>query len=333
METIRGAGLISIIGVHRSGTSALAGALHKMGADLGPESSWLQPAADNPRGFFEYAPVVDLDRDVLAALGGTWSSPPPMPRGWVNDERLTELRERAGDLSAEIPERMVVKDPRLSLVQPLWEDVGRVPAGVLCLRHPAAVANSLRVRNQFAVDQGLFLWFRYNAAARLNCPDALMVEYESLLADPVPQLNRIADHIALEVAEKTVEAAARTVYRSMAHHEGADLPDTPIGVVCRRLYDLVRSGEALETDHAVWIWARLVTELPWAGPDDREIGRTRREVAELRNEINRLTKENQRWERRLQRLETELRHALRTIDIVTIAETADLLRSQESDFR
>lgn len=317
--------------MHRSGTSALAGALHKLGADLGPESSWVQAAADNPRGFFEYVPVVDLNRDLLGALGGTWSSPPPLPPGWVRDERLTELRDRARQLSTEIPERMVVKDPRLSLVQPLWEDVGSVPASVLCLRHPAAVATSLFMRNQFVVDQGLFLWFRYIAAATLNCPNALLVEYESLLEDPVPQLNRVADHIALEVSKKTVEAAAKTVYREMAHHEGADFPDTPIGVVCRRLYDLVRSGEALETDQEVWIWARLVTELPWAGPADREIGRARREVAELKLEIHRLTEENQRRQRRLQRLETELRHALRTVDITSVADTIDLLRSQTSD--
>ena len=325
--------MISILGMHRSGTSALAGALHKLGADLGPQSSWLQPAADNPRGFFEYEPVVDLNRDVLSALGGTWSSPPPLPSGWTGDERLIELREQAGQLSSEMPDTMVVKDPRLSLLQPLWEEVGTVPASILCLRHPAAVANSLLMRNQFSVDQGLFLWFRYNAAATLNRPDALVVEYESLLADPVPQLNRVAGHIALDVSTKTVEAAAGTVYQSMSHHEGAGLPDTPIGVVCRHLYDLLRSGDALDADNAVWVWARLVTELPWAGPGDRDVNRARREVEDLRIQIDRLNEEKKQRERRLLRLETELRHALRTVDIMSISETADLLQSWETGLR
>lgn len=319
--------------MHRSGASALAGALHKLGADLGPESSWLDPAADNPRGFFEYSPVLDLNRDVLAAFEGTWSTPPALPRGWVEDERLTELRDRAEELSAGIPERMVVKDPRLSLLLPLWEDVGTVPAAVSCVRHPTAVANSLFVRNQFTVDQGLFLWFRYNAAATLNCPDALVVEYESLLADPETHLRRVADHLGLGVSEKTVRAAAGTVRRSMSHHEGANVPETPVGVVCRRLYDLLRSGEPLETDHDLWIWARLVTTLPWAGPGDREIGRARREVAQSRQEVERLTAESQRWEPRLRRLENELRQALRTVDTVSISETAALILTQENELR
>jgi hypothetical protein len=329
MEAVGGTGLIPIIGMHRSGTSALAGALHKLGADLGPESYWLQPAADNPRGFFEFVPLVDLNRDVLGALGGTWSSPPPLPPGWMNDDRLTELRERVRDLSIEIPERMVVKDPRLSLVQPLWEEACTIPASVLCLRHPIAVADSLFARNEFDTNHGLFLWFRYNAAARLNRPDAIVIEYESLLADPIPSLQKVAGHIDLKVSAKTVEAAAGAVYRDMAHHWEADLPDTPIGVLCRRLYDLLRTGESLESDELVWIWSRLATELPWAGPSDRDLSRTRNQVTELEREIDRLIEQNQRRESRLHRLETELRQALRTVDIVSIAETADLLRSQE----
>lgn len=317
--------------MHRSGTSALAGALHTMGADLGPESSWVQPAVDNPRGFFEYAPVVDLDRDVLAALGGTWSSPPPMPQAWINDERLTALRDRAEQLSADIPEKMVVKDPRLSLVQPLWEDVSTVPKSIVCLRHPAAVANSLMARNGFEVERGLFLWFRYSAAAMLNCPDALIVEYESLLEDPVPQLSRVAHHIALDVSEKSVENAATTVYQRMAHHEGEGLPDTPIGIISRQLYDLIRAGESLEKDYAASIWARLATELPWAGPDDREIRRMQHEVKELNSVLDQATQRSQHMQRRIQRLERELRHALTMLDIECITETVDLIEAEEGD--
>jgi len=333
METNPGLELISIIGMHRSGTSALAGALHKLGADLGPESSWLGPAADNPHGFFEYAPVVDIDRKILAALGGTWSSPPPLPPAWVEDDHLSELRDQATELAKEMPSRMVVKDPRLSLVQPLWEEVTTVPASILCIRHPIAVSKSLRKRNGLTVDQSLFLWFRYSAAAALNCRDALVVEYEALLEDPVAQLTGVSDHIGLEVSEKTLEAASRTVYRSMAHHQGEELPETPIGIVCRRLYDLVRSGEALEADQFVSIWAHLATDLPWTGPAERAMRQIRHEVTELKLENERLTHGNKEKERRLRRLATELRNASIAGDAVSIAEVADLLRSQVNDAR
>ena len=325
--------MISILGMHRSGTSALAGALHKLGADLGPESSWLGPAADNPRGFFEFRPVVDLNRNILAAMGGTWSSPPALPAGWTEDARLTELRARAEQVSHEIPADMVVKDPRLSLVQPLWDEVGRVRPSVLCLRHPAAVAESLRARNEFRIDEGLFLWFRYNAAAVMNRPDALTVEYETLLTDPVPQLRRVVEHIEIEASAQTIEAAAGTVYRDMAHHAPAELPGTPIGVVCGLLYEQLRTEAEVESNDMLWTWSRLLTELPWPGPGDREIQRARREAAEATSRIARLVAEKRRSEERLERVESELRHALAAVDLVTMSGTADLLRSQESEQR
>lgn len=322
--------MITIVGMHRSGTSALAGAIHKLGADLGPPSSWVPPATDNPRGFFEYAPVVDLNRDALLALGGTWSSPPPLPPGWVGDERLEGLRQLVADVVAEIPPDMVVKDPRLSLLLPFWEEVTEVPVSMVCVRHPVAVAKSLVTRNHFSVDHSLFLWFRYNAAAVLNRPDSLVVEYELLLASPADQLRRIADHISLDASPTTVEAAASSVHGGMSHHQPEPLPDTPIGEMCRRLYDLLRSEQPLETDHEVWVWARLVTELPWTGPGDREIGRLRSQLADSEREVATLLADNRKLEKRQQRLDTEMRHVHEMLDKATIEHAADLLRSRDS---
>lgn len=317
--------MIPILGMHRSGTSALAGALHKLGADLGPESSWIHPAADNPRGFFEYEPVVEIDRAILAALGGTWSTPPAFPPGWTADERLAGPRERARQLAAELPADMVVKDPRLSLVQPLWDDVSEPRPAVLCVRHPAAVAGSLHSRNEFSVDAGLYLWFRYYASSLIHRPQALVVEYERLLDDPEPELRRVAEHIGVDASDATIQAAAGTLLDGMAHHAGTPVPSSPIGEVCAALYELLQSGRSLESEHDLWIWAKLTTELPWAGPSDREItlaqGVARRNNAEL----HRLQRENERLRERGERLERELRHALATLDGVSLAGVASLL--------
>lgn len=333
MEADRAVAVISIIGMHRSGTSALAGAIHKLGADLGSKSSWVQPAADNPRGFFEYAPVVDLNTDLLIALGGTWSTPPPLPHGWVTDPALDGLRDRAERLISEMPDRMVVKDPRLSLVQPLWESVQPVRASLLCLRHPTAVADSLTVRNGFTTDEGLFLWFRYNAAAIVNRPDALVVEYETLLTDPIPSLRSVAEHVDLEASDQTVEIAAASVYGEMSHHAGGELPETPIGILCRRLHTLLESGLGLESDSELSLFARLITELPWAGPSDRDISRARHETDEYRTDLGRLRTANVQLDRRLRRLQTELRHSLQVVDNATISESLALLLDREGRAR
>ena len=56
-----------VLGMHRSGTSAVAGALRLAGVDLGADL--MAPAADNPKGFFEHAGVVAIHDRLLQALG------------------------------------------------------------------------------------------------------------------------------------------------------------------------------------------------------------------------------------------------------------------------
>jgi len=329
MEEHRGARLITIVGTPRNGASVLAGALHELGADLGVEPPSLPSAADDPGALFEHLPVLNLNRDLLIALGGTWSTPPALPPGWVDDERISYLRLRADLVASQTPERMIVKDSRLSLVQPLWEDVGSVCATILCLRNPIAVAELLSAQYSLTVSQSLFLWFRYNASAFLVRPDALVVEYESLLENSVIELTRIADHIDLDVDSGLIEAAARTM-PPLTHDRGETDPrDTPIEVMCKRLHDLMRSGERLDSDETVWLWARLATELPWAGPGDPDIRRARREVVELSTQVLRLTRDERRTSRRLRRLEADLQQALRAADDATLNQTMDLLAALE----
>jgi len=317
--------LISIIGAPQSGASVLASALHKLGADLGTHSSSSLPGVEGSGGF-EYAPVVNLDRDVLIALGGTWSTPPPFPRGWVTDERVAVLFNRASELSGRLPERIVVDDPRLSFVQPLWETVGNVLVTILCLRHPMAVADSLQTEHQLEVDHGLFLWFRYNAAAILNRPDALIVEYDSLGTEPEAELARVAEGIALDVTPKILDATARAISLSR-DHEDTGLPDSPIGAICLRLYGLLQAGHRLDKDEGLFPWARLVTELPWGGPGDLDIRRARREVIEQGINVARLTRQNQRNERRMERLNVELQRTIRAMDEMTLPNQEALLKA------
>src|SRR5580704_14938324 len=64
-----------VLGMHRSGTSALARALafcrYALPTDL------MAPQNDNPKGFWEPVSVVQLNERILAALGAPWDRPGP----------------------------------------------------------------------------------------------------------------------------------------------------------------------------------------------------------------------------------------------------------------
>ncbi len=63
---------IIVLGMHRSGTSAISGGIANMGVEFGDH---LMPAApDNPRGFWENEGVVEINDKLLDIAGMNWSS-------------------------------------------------------------------------------------------------------------------------------------------------------------------------------------------------------------------------------------------------------------------
>ena len=59
-----------ILGMHRSGTSALAGLVQLLGVNLGEDLLPAMPEV-NEKGFFEHQEILDIHEGLLKSLG--WS--------------------------------------------------------------------------------------------------------------------------------------------------------------------------------------------------------------------------------------------------------------------
>ncbi len=86
-------GQIVVLGMHRSGTSSVAGLLARMGAWPGEDSALLI-GPDNPRGHYELAELHSACLRRLAAAGGDWKHPPT--RGAGRGDRCVPPRSRGG---------------------------------------------------------------------------------------------------------------------------------------------------------------------------------------------------------------------------------------------
>lgn len=192
---------ICILGMHRSGTSAMARALNLMGAYLGPPDKMMPPRDDNPEGFWEHADIVDFHDRLLLTLARTWDDVSPLPRQWwalpeikPYHEKLTELIRR------EFTERplWMWKDPRTCLVLPLWQEVCselRIDVcPVIILRNPLDVAASLQRRDHFVTAKSLALWQLYNLSALYwtNQSQRVLIHYDTLLEDWESCLRKVA---------------------------------------------------------------------------------------------------------------------------------------------
>jgi len=197
---------ILVLGMHRSGTSALTRCLNLLGADLG--KNLVPPAPDNNRmGFWEHAEVVQIHEELLAALGRSWCDARALPEGWLHTEAAQTARARLVDLLGREFASVglwAVKDPRMCKFVPLWREVCDrlqvVQHVVLVVRHPAEVARSLLARDGLPFEIANLCWLEHFASAEAETrkvPRSL-VTYDQLLDDWQGTLTRIGADLGVK---------------------------------------------------------------------------------------------------------------------------------------
>ncbi len=176
-------GQIVVLGMHRSGTSSVAGLLARMGAWPGEESALLI-GPDNPRGHYELAALHDACRRRLAAAGGDWKRPPIHAPPAAVDAFRRQTGAVLDALDARRP--WFIKEPRLCLLARELLPLLTRPVFVHVVRDPAEVADSLAARDGLSREQALVLWERYTRAAFAATRGwpRVLVDYADLVAEP-----------------------------------------------------------------------------------------------------------------------------------------------------
>ena len=186
--------------MHRSGTSAVTGALHLMGAYFGPEGAGLEPNEENPMGYWERRDFHALCNRLMRAADAQWSKVAEFTLDKIPaDVRESELQTFAdvlGDLDAHRP--WALKEPLLCLLLPLFLPQLVTPVAVHVNRDPLEVALSLQRRSGFPLQFGVALWEAYVRAA-LSASESIprvLIQYADLVADPKRTLGQLHDSLA-----------------------------------------------------------------------------------------------------------------------------------------
>ncbi len=198
---------VCILGMHRSGTSSVARALNLAGVYLGNDDQIRHSGSDNPEGFWEHRRILNLQANLLTALGRSWDTTAPLPTGWSDSETVRPFRKELRQVaSLDFKDQSVWgwKDPRTCLLLPLWRgllnELNAQLACVFVIRNPIDVANSLIRREPIPFDRALAIWFNYCAAALRDGTGLPMVflSYEKFLASWEPELQRCITALGLE---------------------------------------------------------------------------------------------------------------------------------------
>jgi hypothetical protein len=196
---------ILIVGMHRSGTSALSGVLSILGVRVPGEH--IAPGDDNPKGFFENKQIAAFHDRLLQRLDSNWYDVLPLSETWDRSPIGGALADELADLIAHelASEPMfLVKDPRICQFVPLWADaLARLNRRFVCIlphRHPLEVANSLHRRNGFSRSHSLMLWLNHVLAAEHSTRELQrsVVLFGDLLADWRPVVRKITADLDFE---------------------------------------------------------------------------------------------------------------------------------------
>lgn len=198
--------VIVILGMHRSGTSALGGIVHTLGISMG--DNLFSPSEDNKKGYYEDKDIVLLNEKILKNISSRWDDIFLLENQWENAQSLGPLYEEAETvLKTKISQNDTIglKDPRMCLLLPFWEKVFaslNLDVNVLFIfRNPIEVSKSLHKRNTFSEKKALALWLKYNYYALNNSKEypRVFISYEQLFTELEKKIEECQDLFNLSV--------------------------------------------------------------------------------------------------------------------------------------
>ncbi len=232
--------IIIVLGMHRSGTSAITRGLQVLGVELGDN---LVPAMKdvNDKGFWEDRDLSTLNDGLLNILQNDWHHLAPITASDIETLRQKGFFDKASQLLHQKMEKAHIfgfKDPRVAKLMPFWMEIFDVcqlyPSCVLAIRHPLSVAKSLLKRDGFEVEKSYFLWLGHVIASLTGSSGLtrILVDYDELMSSPKNEISRIAGRLDLDIDPQELRHYEADFLDSALRHTVYDLNDLSADDAC-----------------------------------------------------------------------------------------------------
>ncbi len=204
--------LIVVLGMHRSGTSAITKGLETLGVRLSEEV--IPSGEGNEKGHWEDLDIVCLNDRVLSLAGMRWDSPAVFPISSIDSDVGQSLVEEAVNL---IQKRLntyqvwAFKDPRTSRLLAFWlrvfDRIEVKPEFLVTVRNPLDVAKSLEKRDGFLFERCQHLWLQHTLAnlGLLSEYNTCFVDFSCFLEKPGYELLRLSAKLELNANEALIK--------------------------------------------------------------------------------------------------------------------------------
>jgi len=242
--------LYLVLGLNRSGTSALTKALAACGVAVDFEHPSLplglfKPDSGRSDGgyeSYEIPAVLDLVRQIAARHGAQQNNPV------LTDEMILSTGEVLAirGLLESIPRfPFAIKDPLLTFQFRPWKEIARASRApiaarpVVTVRHPVASAHALLKRGFcHTLRSGMDQWFRYNSEVKFladSGEEPLIVVYDGGRERFVAQIEALCAILSLPFDRDRV--SNEFIPAGIDHPDDAELGQHPLGRTLQELFD------------------------------------------------------------------------------------------------
>lgn len=225
---------VLVLGMHRSGTSAISRTMNILGCDL--PRTLMPRGPGNDLGHWESQAIADYNDTILNRLGSNWIDWQAFDPNWYDAPAFHgEVETAAALLSAEFPSSsfFVLKDPRMARLASFWLavlDHLKIETSIIIpVRNPLDVARSLETRDGLRTDYAKLLWMRYTLDAEYATRDRarIFVSYDRLIDSPEVTVGKIASHFGFEWPRRSSLAAdeIRAFLSATQRHFSSDVQE------------------------------------------------------------------------------------------------------------
>lgn len=268
---------ILVLGMHRSGTSALTRMLNMLGCAL--SENLLGPGDGNESGHWEPVEAIRLNDEILASAGSSHDDWGPINADWRKSAIRPQMIGRVQKIVADhigIGPLFAIKDPRICRLADVWIEAmgnaGAEPLVLMMVRNPSEVATSLEARDLMAPAYGELLWLRHVLDAEVfsRGQRRVVCQYDELMRNWRGLVRKMTDGLGVSFprnSRKTHADIDDFLSGNLRHHH-AD-PE-----------DLIHN-----TSHPEWLRVTYAIMLKWSaqGEDAADYA----ELDRLRAELNR----------------------------------------------
>jgi hypothetical protein len=203
-----------ILGMHRSGTSAITRVLALMGAEL--PKQMVGAKLGNESGHWEPEQLVLLHDQMLTEVGSSWRDLRPLDLAQLSGDRLTHfktniqkiIREEFGNASV-----FVLKDPRIcrfvGVYKTALSELKVRAQPIIIIRNPLEVSASLSARDNISSAHGLLLWLRYclDVEKHTRNMHRVFVSYDTVIKHPQDMITCLRESLGeyLPVSPSSLE--------------------------------------------------------------------------------------------------------------------------------